>query len=326
MRGMSDSREPTRARRCHAVARGRFFFFLALVLGWLFTPFQALALEDRLVELFPGGEGRQVGLEFGPDGSLVGNLWFADGSRGVFVWNREGRVETFPGLKLSGVAGDGRLLGCSLQGASSIPAEFAGVFPAGVNLCVEKVNRSGQAAAWVSLEDEEQVLFWDGDVLRVISRGRRVRLIDLNDRGELLYRRGAIERPEVFLYAGGESHPLLPPGPGYLVATDINNHGQVAGHWQKPNRKAIAMLWQDGELELLPQLANAYRINDAGVAVGYYYDGRGIRHEGLLEGGARVDLTALLGPDFFVVGLGEEGQLTGWKQTGAQRWQAFRTR
>jgi probable HAF family extracellular repeat protein len=93
----------------------------------------------------------------------------------------------------------------------------------------------------------------------------------INDRGQVVGQR----RGHATVWENGKPRDLATTPREYSDATDINNRGQIVGHWSR-NADAVerAALWQGGRLTLLPNLrggttSGAYAINDRGQIVGW---------------------------------------------------------
>ena len=163
------------------------------------------------------------------------------------------------------------------------------------------VNDDDDAVGWsdVTYTDSEHAILWrDGQLidLGTLPGDTVSRALGINDLGQVVgvsvNTDGLSRLVRPVLWDQGQAIEL-PFGEG-CVATAINNEGHIAV------RCGGAWIWRDGErvaIGLLPgyHSADVAALNDAGVAVGSMFDGRGGSTAFRWEDGVLTDLGAVAG-------------------------------
>jgi uncharacterized membrane protein len=148
----------------------------------------------------------------------------------------------------------------------------------------EGINNSGVVVGWAMLTfntppfETGRAIRWDTQGAHLLPGAGGV-AYDVNDAGTVV---GYVETPVLHPAKWSPSGTLtvlpLPDGATFGFATGINNLGQVvgtAGIANGPEQSRSAVTWAaDGTLTVIPNSENAeaVKINDAGVVVGYVED------------------------------------------------------
>ena len=123
-----------------------------------------------------------------------------------------------------------------------------------------------------------------------------------------------------FEWDQGEFTMLDPPGAVAAQAHDINDAGQVVGHYIDANKKDHAFLWSEGTFTTIDPpgatYAVAHAINAGGQIVGSYGDGCCCGHGFLWDQGTFTTIDAIACSEFFPVateatGINAAGQIIG---------------
>jgi probable HAF family extracellular repeat protein len=187
------------------------------------------------------------------------------------------------------------------------------------------VNNDNAAVGWsdVTYTDSEHAILWqDGQLidLGALPGDTVSRALGINDLGQVVgvsvNTDGWSRRVRAVLWERGQ--PIEIPGGDGCGASAINDRGHIAVRCGGP-----AWLWRDGqrvEVGLLPGYSSAdiTAINNAGVAVGSMYDGRGRATAFRWQDGVLTDLGALVGsPWSQAEAINARGQVAGYVQTSA---------
>jgi uncharacterized membrane protein len=164
-------------------------------------------------------------------------------------------------------------------GADGSLSELPRVESAGEHVA-EGINNSGVTVGWALFPplDEARALRWDEQGVHVLPGNHGV-AYDVNDAGTAV---GYVEtpglRPARWSPDGTLTVLSLPEGSTFGFAMGVNNLGQVvgtAGSTNGPEETRHAVIWEaDGTPSLIPnpENAEAVKINDAGIVVGYIED------------------------------------------------------
>ena len=181
------------------------------------------------------------------------------------------------------------------------------------------VNDRGEAVGWsgATPPTAHAVLWRDGMAIDLGTLGgAQSRAWDINDRGQIVGESEVASGDfHAFLWEDGMMHDLAEAGP-FNRALSINNHGDVAGHWQFQ-----ALLWRNGVLTELTGMITARDVNDHDEVAGALVVGGTILHPAIWRDGAVVDLTpdASDGPGI-AWAINRRGVVVG-EMNGAFRWE-----
>jgi probable HAF family extracellular repeat protein len=128
-----------------------------------------------------------------------------------------------------------------------------------------------------------------------------------------------------FLWKNGHMRGLPMVGGNNGLASEINNHGQIAGTAQTtttdsgcpPYQTLSPVIWEKGEVQVLPTVGSdpdavAYGINNPAQAVGYSGTCTAANHAVLWENGIAYPLPDLGVPGSSIAfGINDEGQIVG---------------
>ncbi|MEJ7640467.1 MAG: hypothetical protein WKF75_21485, partial [Singulisphaera sp.] len=191
-------------------------------------------------------------------------------------------------------------------------------------------NNHGDVLGWSSSPGTAGGTFIyhrDGTATRVdgVPVGPNTHTGALNDSGQLVWNADAgFEYGRAYVWTGGVSRPIDPPGYQRVQATGLNNSGQVIGTGlvTRPGpgggEDLHGFLWRHGEVEDLGNLGSQFvvpfAINDAGqvtgesnVLPGGFYD----RHAFLYSDGTMHDLGTIGGPFSMGFAINAHGDVVG---------------
>lgn len=182
------------------------------------------------------------------------------------------------------------------------------------------VNNTGQVVGNYLAEDGTQHLFrWsDGIMTHLVDSAQAT---DVNDGGEISGWLFTDKGTEAFTYSDQVYLFDLPEGPSRAYALD--SEGRVVGRFSGETEQAF--LDVDGTpLMLAPDLDTyAIGINDAGQILLKELRPNGFHTLLMQADDSLVDLGSFGGDCTQATGINESGQIVGWSQTSAGRYQAF---
>jgi len=206
------------------------------------------------------------------------------------------------------------------RGLSSSPYQVQLLGTLGEDNYAVAINDSGQVVGNYLADDGTQHLFrWsDGNLTHLVGSAQAT---DINDAGEVSGWLFTDKGTEAFIYTDQVYLFDLPEGSSRAYALD--SAGRVAGRFSGETEQAF--LDEDGApIMLAPELdAYAIGINDPGQILIKELRPSGFHTLLMQPDGSMVDLGSFGGGCTQASDINESGQVAGWSQTSAGKYQAF---
>lgn len=189
------------------------------------------------------------------------------------------------------------------------------------------INGSGEIVGWNAFDsnpnfDPQAFLYSNGRMTSINSPSvfpSGTEAFGINDSGEVVGTGYFTDSSfHAFLYSGGKTTDLGPPGALQASAVAINNSGQIIGGYYLTSGTVGEFLITNGKMTTLPvptgcSAVSAFAINDIGEIVGtMFFDSGAPAHAAKFASGAWTDLGAISGAAASrATGINLSGQIVG---------------
>ncbi|WP_228370230.1 PKD domain-containing protein [Methylococcus capsulatus] len=203
------------------------------------------------------------------------------------------------------------------------------------NVDVTDINDGGQVVGYFDSGDDKHsphaFLFADGGMIDLgVLAGGRSKSWNINNASAVVGQSGNEQNPIAFYYSYYGNKKMvdlgLPQGGTAVVASAINNNGQIVG-WAKIEDVRHAFLYSNGAFSDLGTLGGdssfGTGVNDAGQVVGYAETGAKTPHAFLYDNGNKIDLGTLGADRSYATAINNVGQVVGYSDVSAGVTHAF---